>query len=395
MNSSDSLEPILSHLSTRVINSVTDGSNLRHLRYLLEFLAAWEKRPAYLTRIAYQWCSALSEVAGGLGPSRIPTRNHFYFRLRPQELATRSSYIAERGFSAVARSHNPTHPDVISDHAHGHPQHPDIYPHLLSITLEIGFRCVALNNNQSALHLDHTPHNEWVFETAFSSSDDEAIADALCAFIVGRHRPPPGSYAHYLAKRVESDTPFPPRLQQVSIRTLERIWRNELKVSGFVVRWLHRLNIDADDMVEKGSWAELLIEMIRTPMGPESLSSHYWRLLDKLVVTSRRRLNLALRDMEVMRSLEEAEDWEKLGVWMGVVWSFLPYSRISESMEGIEQVTLKLLLQRPSTLQGFERICDAGALRDPYGEYLYFRNKLKQMCDQARVEQLPSESPPP
>jgi len=100
--------------------------------------------------------------------------------------------------------------------------------------------------------------------------------------------------------------------------------------------------------------------------------------------------------MEVMRSLEEAEDWEKLGVWMVVIWLLLLYSvmPIFESMEDVEQVTLKLLLQRPSALQGFEDICELGRPISPYREYLYFRNKLKQICDQARVEQLPSESPP-
>jgi len=30
--------------------------------------------------------------------------------------------------------------------------------------------------------------------------------------------------------------------------------------------------------------------------------------------------DLALRDVEVMRSLEGAEDWEKLEVWMAAVW---------------------------------------------------------------------------
>jgi hypothetical protein len=39
----------------------------RDLHYLLEFLAAWEKRPLCLTPIAYQWCSAISEAAGSWG----------------------------------------------------------------------------------------------------------------------------------------------------------------------------------------------------------------------------------------------------------------------------------------------------------------------------------------
>ena len=40
---SDSLEAILSHLSTRVIDSITSGNHVQHLDCLLRFLAAWEK----------------------------------------------------------------------------------------------------------------------------------------------------------------------------------------------------------------------------------------------------------------------------------------------------------------------------------------------------------------
>ena len=72
VHASDSLETILSHLSARVMTSIADGSCLHHLNYLLEFLAAWEKRPAYLTPMTYQWCSAISEAAGRLGLSGIP-----------------------------------------------------------------------------------------------------------------------------------------------------------------------------------------------------------------------------------------------------------------------------------------------------------------------------------
>ena len=97
--------------------------------------------------------------------------------------------------------------------------------------------------------------------------------------------------------------------------------------------------------------------------------------------------------MEVMGSLEKAEDWEKLGVWMVIIWSLLPNRPKSESMKGIEEVTFKSLLQRPSTLQGFEDLCKTGRLSSGY--LWEYRGKLQQICDQARVEQLPSKSPPP
>ena len=38
---SDSLEDILSYLSTRVTNAIADGKPLHHLYHLLEYLAAW------------------------------------------------------------------------------------------------------------------------------------------------------------------------------------------------------------------------------------------------------------------------------------------------------------------------------------------------------------------
>ena len=66
---------------------------------------------------------------------------------------------------------------------------------------------------------------------------------------------------------------------------------------------------------------------------------------------------------------------------------------ISESMECIEEVTLKSLLWRPSALKGFEDLCEAGILGHPGPDYRRRKNELQRMCDQVRAEQLPSESP--
>jgi len=389
------------------MNGIADGSCLHHLNYLLEFLAAWENRPACLTPMAYQWCSDISEVAGRLGPSEItiglPDTLQVILedqlRLRPQDL-TNLPLTSEAGFSEVGPGHDPARLDPTSHHTCGRPQRltPPMYTHLLFITLDIGFRYVTPSRDQSALHLDHTSHHKWVFETAFSSDDDGVIADAMYAWIVSGYSAPPGSCAHYLAKWVERDRPFSPRLRLASIHIVEHIWRNETKGPGLdTVHWLNRLNINVDDMVDKYSWVKLLVEAIRSPTEPVGLTSHYWRLLDKLVVASKLGLRLGLRNMEVMRSLEKAEDWERLGVWMVVVWSFLPYSDIptSESMESIEEVTLKSLLRRPSALRGFEDLCEAGRLSYQFADYPVCKDKLQRICDQVRVKQLPLESPLP
>jgi hypothetical protein len=78
---SDSLETILSHLSIRVMNVIADGSYLHHLNYLLEFLAAWEKRPAYLTPMAYQWCSAISASLRRRGRKSFSLLNRLKVRM--------------------------------------------------------------------------------------------------------------------------------------------------------------------------------------------------------------------------------------------------------------------------------------------------------------------------
>ena len=389
----DSLETILSQLSARVTNAIADGRCLYYLRYLLEFLAAWEERPVYLTPVAYRWCSAISEAARRL---EIHTGYHAFGRLQLHNLPYLSTSAVEQ-FSNVGPGCDPLHSNTTSYRAHGHPYclDSDIYPYLLCVALDIGFRRATSSSGQSTLRLDHTSHHEWAFEYAFSSKDDEVIADAVCVWIAGGDNTPPGSCAHYLAERVGSYASFSPRLRQASIYVIDRVWDKELEVSEFeTVHWLNRLNIDTDDIVDRDRWAGRLVAVMRSPTGLESLSSHCWHLLAKLVIASKYNPYLVSRDTEVMRSLEEAEEWEKLGAWLVAVWSFLPGSNIPkpESMEGIEQVTLKSLLQQPSALPELEDLCESGVGSHPV--YRESKGKLRRIFDQARVGHSPSESPP-
>ena len=113
---------------------------------------------------------------------------------------------------------------------------------------------------------------------------------------------------------------------------------------------LNRLEVDVDDMADKDRWARLLISVIRLPVGLEILPSHYWRLLDKLVSDTVLYASFVPCDVEVMTSLEEAEDLP------------LVERPTSELMDDIEQVCLKLLLQRPSALPRFEELCEGDTL---------------------------------
>jgi hypothetical protein len=419
---SDSLETIFSHLSTRVMNVIADGNGLRHLNLLLEFLAAWENRPEYLTPMAYQWCSAISEAAGRLGVGealanpapnlpeiqsqlqpKCSCQNCDYLRShprpRPQDLvnpdfpsgAEYLSSITEEAFSHVGPDCDPVRTGDTSRHTCGCPRN-TISLHrvaLLPIILDIGFH-LAGPGRVSTLYLNHTSHHEWAFEVAFSSNNGEVIVDAVNAWIVESYQTPPGSFASYFTKRAENSRPFSPRLRQAVIRAIGPIWDGDPEVLGLeAVRLLNRLNVGIEDVVEKKIWGRPLAAMICLPTGLESLSPHYWNFLDKLQLDRCLHGTPGSRSVEVMRSLEEGEDWEKLEVWMVVVWCSLPEPTPVPMMEDVERVTLKLLLQRPSAFLRFETQCKQGCIFDSH------KTGLQQICDQARAESLPSGFPPP
>jgi hypothetical protein len=378
-------------LSTRVINVITDGNNLKDLHYLLEFLAAWEKRPECLTPIAYEWCSAVSEAAGRLELDKqvYQEQEAKQVRIGLQNLVvvegTTGWWRSEMEFSEVGDHCDFLRLDDTSRCAHVPPRVPvpDHYVALLPTTLEIGFRLVTCGGTRPALHLNHTFHHDQVFEGAFSNGNDDLIADAVSAWAVDGDQVLRGSYRHYLAKRMERDTPFSPRLRRVIIHTIELIGRREYEhfplikpeVAGLeTIHLLNRLEVDVDDMAEIHVWAELLHRVICSPVGLEILSSHYWRLLDKLDL-ARSPIwmgALGLLDLETMRSLEKAKDWEKLEVWMMVIWHRLTPSTRDSFAEDVEQATRELLLQRTSALPRFKDLCKHAM--PPFG--------LLQICEE-------------
>jgi hypothetical protein len=377
------------------MNVIVNGSYRRDLNYLLEFLAAWEKRPECLIPIAYQWCSAIAEATGALDWNELTgtegTLLRSRLKLQDPALGDRlpGLRLDEAMFSKVGHHWGSLRFNNISHRARGRPQDPyglppEPYVDLLHTILEIGFRLVTPGHDKP--FLNHTSHHTRVFEIAFSSSHDEVVADAVSIWIAGSRRSPPGSCIYYLAKRMQRVTPFSPRLRRVSIHAIEYAWKYpELATpESETVHVLNYLHVDVADMVERGRWVRLLVGVICLPIGLESLSAHYWHLLGELALSTSAHLDHRLL-LEVMRMLENAEDWEKLEVWMAVLWSSTFPIKRTFKMEEIEQVTLKLVSQRASALLRFEDLCRRRSAR----------SELRRICDQARAEQLSSESPPP
>jgi hypothetical protein len=355
MYTSDSLETILSHLSTRVVDIIADGNHLLELNFLLGFLVAWEKRPKCLTPIAYQWCSVISEVIERLEPSEetggeaLMTGVRLRRRVPVPSKFSNILQFTEEGFSEVGRRCDILRLDDTSHPALGQPRDPvpDLYK-LLRMALQIGFRLVT--PDQPAPRLNHPPHHDRVLQAAFSCGDDEVVADAVSVWIADgdRDQAPPGSFAHYLAERVGQDRPFSARLRRASIRAIERIWCRELAASELeIVQLLDRLNVNVDDIASKDEWVKLLVNAIRSPAGLDCLSSHYWHLLGGLALDANIKWIPQLWETEVMESLEEAEDWEKLEAWMVIV---LRSQGFNPSLWGvIWRVIFKLYsLQRPA-----------------------------------------------
>jgi hypothetical protein len=427
---SDSLQVIITHLSARVVNVIADGNGLQHLNLLLEFLAAWENRPVYLTPMAYQWCSVISESAGRLEVGEVPTnpppnlpgpqyqllfklrrkpqgqprrwrrysvstacKSDFYPRLQPQDPNYSNSFsnLAEEEFSHVGLGCDLV---CIGDTSHRTCQcPPNLIPLrrvvLLPIILDVGFR-LAKPGCISALHLNNPSHDEWLFKVAFSSNDDEVIADAMTVWIIGGGQGPFRSFVPYFANRPKSSGLFSPRLQQVVLDAIGLIQHNVFEASELeTIHLLNCLNVGIDDMADKGGWLQLLAGAVCLPAGLDNLSPHYWCLLDKFALGTNFSVSLRLQSVELMRSLEEAEDWEKLEVWIVVVWQSLGHFTPYITVQDVVQVTHKLSLQRPSTLQRLKDLHNQGSI------CIFHKPDLWRIYKQVQKEQLPLQSPLP
>ena len=170
----------------------------------------------------------------------------------------------------------------------------------------------------------------------------------------------------------------------------------ELETGEFdLVLLLNYLEVDVEDVedeVDKLYWVSLLAGVLRSPMGRERLSSHYWLFLGKLISMGAR---LPQRspglDIDIMRSLEDTEDWEKLEAWLLTVWGSW-YAGDAVPIEDIERVTLKLFLQRPASIPRFEDLRANTPAIYPSTFRLY-GDQFQRIYDTRRTEQLCSELP--
>jgi hypothetical protein len=318
---------------------------------LLDDLLEWGNKPSYLIPMAYRWCSAISKK------------------------------IRER------RGDEPASKHVSSSSAFGG------YARILSLSLAVGFRHIRCQYSLPT-RLSHTPHDEWMLDTIFTRGDDDAIADAVCVEIVDGFATRFGSWLRRLIKLTERDRPLSPRLRWTILHFVGRLGYDALCVAELeFVCLLNNLEVSVGEVGDAGwIWMGLLMDVLLTPTGQERLSSHYWLLLGSLISVPLHCHFADDRQTDLMKSLEEAQDWEKLETWMLVVW----WSRCrsdSVPIQDIERATLTLFRQRPSAIPRFEGLLeDRTEFKHP-PSFNTYKDVLQRVCNQARAEQSRLGSP--
>jgi len=171
-----------------------------------------------------------------------------------------------------------------------------------------------------------------------------------------------------------------------------------------IIMLLDRLGIgidDVPDMDDKCSLLTLLAEVVGSPEGRRSLSYPYWELilelalglvgdgalndvwLDEIQSPERRTPRSTNYEvMQVMVSLEEAQEWDKLECWMGFVWYTLWCLKTDLIPEDVERVTLSLLRQRPGAAKKLERQLQ----RVTVDNTTQCLEHLQRVCEQAGLE---------
>ena len=252
---------------------------------------------------------------------------------------------------------------------------------LLSLLLEIGFRHLNREDHWLELGPTHTEHHQVLAKIIFESGDSEAIADLLYAWTSRSN-----SHESYASLKICMQYlvglhhlyPFSPRLHYLIAHTIVIIGYQEFKQVGVEV--FFKLVDDLQAHVEESDkieWTSLLLDIIQSTEGIQHLSLPHWELLVVIIVSYGQWLEGSTYSPQTMISLKEAEEWDKLECWIGVVWMLWP--REGETAErDLRNTTLALFHQRPGAVQKLEQWMEQWA-----DEWRRIPESFQQICKQA------------
>ena len=290
-------ERILRQLYKALVSAIDTTHPQRHLiPRVLRDLTVLEDRPQYLTGLAYEWCSVVCENYQSFGD----------------------------------------------------------WESLLLISLEIGFRRLDTPDWRLETTLNHTEHHRGLADVVFKSKDGEAIADLLCAWTALAPEPAHtllGIYTEHLTE-LQDLMPFSSRLRRLVIRSIELIGYKGLKEVGMekFIELLNHLHVGVNDVDRGFEWIALLLDAIQSPGGVECLFNRSWELLAELVIPRQELVMDVTHSPQVIASLLEAREWDKLEPWLGVVWMLWP-PETDEAAEDLERAMMLLFRRRPAAAQ--------------------------------------------
>ena len=296
-------------------------------------LVKLEDRPDYLMEMAYNWCSVICE-------------NH----------------------------------QILED-----------WERLLLVCLEIGFRRVGVQKRYIGSWLRHTEHHSKLVDVVFKSQKTEAITDLLHALTTG-NTPLEPEHATLLdictghLVTLHNLMPFSPRLRQVAIRFVALIGYKRLKalgVDGFT-ELLGHLHVTVKDIDIGGlvEWIILLLDTIQSFEGARRLSHWYWELLVELPTSNfvqERLQDRLIYNPRIMTQLINAQEWDKLECWMGIIWMVWPPGAGVMAEEDLDRSMVLLFRQRPGASQKLERWMERWS--QEHGEEV--PESFRRLCGQA------------
>jgi len=295
------MEQILHRLS-EAIRSAIIGTEARRksIPHVLHDLTRLETRPMCLKELAYGWCSAIYE--------------------------NRRSLADWKG--------------------------------LLLTSLEIGFRHLDPQDRHIIPTLTHTEHHPKMIDIVLGSQESESIADLLHAWSIGRF---PyislGTCTEHLVC-LHNLVPFSSRLRRLVIRSVSLVGYRGFERVGVerFVGLLNHLHVTVEDMVYRSEWLRLLLVTLQTSEAAQRLSHWYWELLAELTIpwSLQQRLGVAYNPQTVT-FLAEAQEWNKLECWMGIVWALWPPEAGGITEEDLGRSILLLFRQRPGAFEKLQQ----------------------------------------
>ena len=361
-------------LSRAITYAIPIPHQWHNLHELLEQLMEWKEKPVRLTAMAYQWSLASCECLRNI-----------------DQISAGPTIWVSYQFEGLVEP---------CDGRVGVSKHEYVFECcllLLALSLGVGFRHSPGGGSTYMPPVNEEYHLLMVETMLRGASRGTQVArkmralyagveGALRVWTLGGRSPPLGSCAGYLGGVVKGHQ-ISPELRELLVHAVGSMEYGDLERAGLemIADALGDLNLRFDDMCMGGRWPLLLKPLIRSQCGRERLPLRYWHLLEALIMDDvEPRTMLCQSDVDTMRALEASQDWEKLEVWMRVVWisrleSWLPPVPV---MEDIERVTLSLFQRRPSALSGFACMKIPS---DRFRSCLLDSRKaeLRQICDRA------------